>query len=378
MHAEQLIWKPSSGWDFSAEPINAQWVIIFGDRLALENPNHLEPLKIRYPQAILMGCSTAGEIAENHVLNRSIVATAVHFEHTQLKEAEVAIHDSKESFQAGKFLIEKLQHPDLRHVFLLSEGLNINGSELVAGMRSGSPAGVNITGGLAADGPDFKKTVLVGSDGIARTEKIRAVGFYGHRIEIGFGSYGGWEPFGLSRYVTKSDRNILYELDNTPALEVYKTYLGRKSFELPSSALLFPLSVSSDIGKPGVVRTVLGVDEKKQSLIFAGDVPQGSFVRLMQSTNQLLIEGAKKAAETAQLNGQQSPSSLAILISCVGRKLVMEDDIESEIIGVRSILGQNTTISGFYSYGEICPFSKKLQSCELHNQTMTITTFSEG
>src|SRR5208282_5180858 len=155
-----------------------------------------------------------------------------------------------------------------------------------------------------------------------------------------------------------------------------KQYLGEQAKGLPATGLLFPLSIRTETEKTGVVRTILSVDEKTQSMTFAGDVPEGTYARLMKANFDRLIDGAIGAAKTSyQAIGSSSPD-LAILISCVGRKLVLKQRIEEEVEGVREILGERTVLTGFYSYGEISPFTPGA-NCELHNQTMTITTLSE-
>lgn len=351
-------------------------LMIFGSREALLETTIIQELRKKYPDAIITGCSTSGEIYDANVYNDSITVTAVKFKSTKISYQEVIISDYKNSHQAGLELIQQMDHSGLKHVFVLSEGLQVNGTDLVSGIISGLPDGVNVTGGLAGDGVQFDKTVVVSNEGKVICGLISAIGFYGDDILVGYGSLGGWDSFGIERSVTKSDGNILYEIDNLPALQLYKSFLGDRAKDLPASGLLFPLSLRTSVGADPVVRTILAVDEKNQSLTFAGDIPEGSFVKLMKANFDRLINGAENAAEVSikPLNG--SETQLAILISCVGRKLVLKQIVEEEVEAVKEVLGKNTTITGFYSYGEMAPFLKGT-SCQLHNQTMTITTFYE-
>ena len=197
---------------------------------------------------------------------------------------------------------------------------------------------------------------------------------------MGYGSLGGWDSFGPDRRVTRSAKNVLYELDDQSALELYKKYLGEHAEGLPSTGLLFPLSLrdtdSDTDSEHRVVRTILSINEEDQSMTFAGNVPEGSYVRLMKANFERLIDGANDAAvDSYQKIGSISPE-FALLISCVGRKLVLKERIEEEVESVRDVLGEKTTLAGFYSYGEISPVLPS-SKCELHNQTMTITTMSE-
>jgi hypothetical protein len=264
----------------------------------------------------------------------------------------------------------------LVHLFVLSDGLNVNGSDLVAGISKRLPASVAVTGGLCGDGARFERTHAC-LNGFSATENVVGIGFYGSALRVGYGSLGGWDPFGPERRVTRSEGNILYELDGAPALDLYEKYLGEHAASLPSSGLLFPLTVRKDRQETGVVRTILAINREARSLTFAGDVPTGYYARLMRANFDRLLEGAAGAARTSNEALGTTTPDLAILVSCVGRKLVLKQRIEEEVESVQGVLGQKVVMTGFYSYGEISPFTPSAP-CELHNQTMTVTTFSEA
>jgi hypothetical protein len=379
MLVEQQSWTEAQGWRVTPGPDRPrapQLVLFFGARAALAHASAVPTLHDAYPRAHFLGCSTAGEICGTEVSDGKIIATAVQFEHTEVRTACRPLADAHGSFDTGDALARDLPHAGLVHVFVLAEGLKVNGSELVEGLRRGLPSDVAVTGGLAGDGDRFQQTV-VSCDGETLDGAVAVVGFYGDRLRIGYGSMGGWDPFGPDRLVTRSEANVLYELDGRSALELYKSYLGPHAKGLPSSGLLFPLSLRGDEpGSPRIVRTILGVDEKQGSLIFAGDVPQGAYAQLMKANVDRLIDGAHGAAGACHEAMAKSVPELAVLISCVGRKLVLKQRVEEEIESVRDVLGEATRLTGFYSYGEIAPFLASTK-CELHNQTMTITTFAE-
>jgi len=377
MQIEQTRWSRAMGWA-PARPgklsANANLVLIFGSPDCLKQSVWEQDIRTAYPAAHYLGCSTAGEIYGTEVTDETLVATAIAFEHTRVQGRSLTLSSVRDSFQAGEQLAKSLPAEDLIHVLVLSDGQNVNGSELVAGLTQHLPVGVTLTGGLAGDGDRFKET-LVMWDGPPEPNIIAAIGLYGDRLKIGFGSLGGWDAFGPERVVTRSAGNILYELDGQPALALYKKYLGEHAANLPASGLLFPLSLRTAAGE-SIVRTILGVNEDDNSLTFAGDLPLGGQVRLMKANFDRLIDGAVGAAQTSfAAMGNTSPE-LALLISCVGRKLVLKQRIEEEVEGVQDVLGQKSVLAGFYSYGEISPFSPAA-TCELHNQTMTITTLSE-
>lgn len=377
MKTEQASWTNKTGWDFPDNSINtkAQFVLVFGNKSALKDTSSLKELSSQYPKATLLGCSTAGEIYDTQVNDNTIVATAVYLEKTPFKFTSAPI-DRKGSREAGKHIAENLLSEDLTHVLVFSEGLNVNGSELVSGLRENLPDSIGISGGLAGDGANFIETGVI-QNGELCTNTTVAMGLYGKHIKVTSASLGGWDSFGPIRKITKATDNILYELDGKSALELYKSYLCEHAANLPASGLLFPLSITDDnsIEENGLVRTILAVNEEDQSITFAGDMPLGWHARLMKANFDRLVSGAIDAANIIK-DSLHSNTELAILISCVGRKMVLGQRIEEEVEGVRDVLGENATITGFYSYGEISPFTPNAQ-CKLHNQTMTITAISE-
>ena len=375
MKVEQRAWTEATGWTSREANGAAQLVLVFGGREVLDAAR-VNELAAMYPKAHIMGCSTAGEIAGTIVSDRSLCVSACQFASSTIEVAQVDVSQCPDSATCGERLASALPAKGLVHVFVLSDGTTVNGSELVRGLMRRLPRGVAVTGGLSADGDRFKQT-LVFCDQPPASRLVVAVGFYGPRLKIGYGSLGGWDSFGPERTVTRSKGNILYELDEQPALALYKQYLGEHAKGLPSTGLLFPLSVRTRRDGPEVVRTILGVDEATQSMTFAGDVPQGGYARLMKANFDRLVDGAQGAAKTSYAALGSASPELAILISCVGRRLVLKQRTEEELEAVQQVLGPKVALTGFYSYGEICPAAPQAD-CELHNQTMTITTFSES
>ena len=350
-------------------------ILVFFSPDYLQITETISLINNRFPNAIITGCSTSGEIHDIKVSDRTVVFNAIKFEKTEIKKAAKNIKDFDNSFDAGLSLFKNLYQEDLKHVVLLSDGLMVKGEELIAGITELMPKHITVTGGLAGDGPNFEQTFIINQNSIASGQMV-AIGFYGDHIKVGYSSNGGWDSFGIERKVTKATQNILYELDGQPALSLYKSFLGNKAEGLPATGLLFPLSMRATQDKKPVVRTILSIDEKENSLIFAGSIPEGSYVRLMKANQDRLINGAEDSAKTANKSFPAN-AEFALLISCVGRRLVLNQIVEEEIEAVREVLGKETAITGFYSYGEIAPFEKG-EDCELHNQTMTITTFTES
>lgn len=378
-------WEPALPHDLDGP---TTLVLAFAAPEWRDQPQVLSDLAAAFPQSVLLGCSTSGEIRGTEVHDASISLAIARFEYTQLRFASTDILGATDSHAAGARLAAELTGPDappdLRAVFVLSDGLGVNGTPLVDGLSHGLPAGVLVTGGLAGDGSRFERTwVLEG--GRARSGRVCAVGLYGQRLHAGHGCGGGWSDFGPERRITSSEGNVLFELDGKPALPLYKSYLGDRASELPGAALLFPLAVRSDASEghreggreaDTLVRTILSIDESRQSLTFAGDVPAGGVARLMRASTDKLIVSAGAAGDQAcqALSGERP--TLAISISCVGRRLVLGERTDEEVETVSEVLPQRSAHVGFYSYGEISPAVSGGAS-GLHNQTMTVTVLAE-
>ncbi|HEV2979052.1 MAG TPA: FIST N-terminal domain-containing protein [Casimicrobiaceae bacterium] len=348
-------------------------VIVFGAASYIDSPAALTELMAAFPCSKVIGCSSAGEIHADLVADDTLVVGVARFEHTTVAYATAPIAVMGDSAQAGTRIGAELAAIHPRFVLALSDGLRVNGSELVKGLTRTLPPDTIISGGLAGDGDRFARTWVI-VDGQPRSGYVTAVALSG-AVEVTTGSKGGWDIFGPERRVTRSEGNVLYELDGKPALALYKTYLGELAKGLPATALLFPLAIRDGVeDNQAVVRTVLAVDETAQSMTFAGDVPQGWRARLMRATDDRLIEGAASAAASAMVGGSSDPV-LSLAISCVGRRLVLGQRVEEETEAVLHALPGGSQQIGFYSYGEISP--NGLSGCDLHNQTMTLTTLRE-
>ncbi|MGA2069981.1 MAG: FIST N-terminal domain-containing protein [Sedimentisphaerales bacterium] len=378
MKLEQNIWTKKTGWQPSAPGTlgkSAQLVLVFGSNDMLKKSPLLKELAGVYPNARLVGCSTAGEICGTTVYDDSLTTVAVHFEKTTVNMYEVEANSADDSFLAGERLAAIVNPANLSHLFVLSKGININGSELVKGLEKNLPENTIVTGGLAGNGPKFQETLIL-SDGVPKNNVISAIAFYGQKLKIGYGSIGGWDPFGPERIVTRSKSNILYELDGKSALEIYKQYLGEQAKGLPATGLFFPLGIRDREATTSLVRTILATNDAEQSMTFAGDVPEGFHARLMKVNYERMIDAAAQAAKNCQETIDCPKVELAIIISCCGRKWILKQRVEEEIEAVREIFGNDTILTGFYSYGEISPVAGS-KKCALHNQTITITAFSE-
>jgi len=355
---------------------SADLLLVFGSIDHFASAGLGQSLHDAFPDALQLGCSTAGEITVDGVDDGTCTITAIKFDQPRLSQASTRLAGMDDSFAAGERLGKQIAAADLKAVLVFGPGVHINGSALVDGIASIIGTAIPITGGLAGDGGAFKETYTLGFHGVAN-DHVVAVGLGGDGLRFSHGSFGGWEPFGPARKVTRSNGNVLHELDGEPALDIYRRYLGEHATALPASGLLFPFAMlGEDHSAVGLIRTILGIDEASGSLILAGEIDPDGYLRLMHASTDKLVNGAESAAEASLGKFQGSGDSVAILVSCVGRKLVMGDRVDEEVEAVGKVLGSTCAITGFYSYGEISPFTPG-GTCKLHNQTMTITCLSE-
>jgi len=383
MQFETFYYTKGKGWSVSAMP---KWdsertlVLAFCAPEFSQFQAPIKELAKAYPNSKFIGCSTAGEIYNPQIFDNSISVSVIKFEKTDIQIVQTQVKSMSDSYKAGELIAGKLKESNLRGIFVLSEGLQVNGSELVKGLNKAAELNedIVITGGLAGDGKDFKNTWAI-FNGEVKQNTVVAVGFYGNDIKIGHGSRGGWDIFGPERQITRSKNNVLYELDETPALKLYKEYLGERASGLPATGLLYPLAIRKNEKDPKqLVRTILAVNEDEQSLTFAGDVPVGYLAQLMRANFDRLISSASEAGDLAILNDDKQKETkpvLAIAISCVGRRLLLGERTEEETESVMEAMPKGSKQVGFYSYGELSPYTKG--NCDLHNQTMTLTTLSE-
>lgn len=360
----------------SAGISQATLVLYFGSRETLADRGVYESLRAACPEAQILGCSTGTVIQDKGIDDDRAAAVAIRLERSSVRMVSMAL-EGKTDDQVGRDLAADLAAPDLAGVLVFSEGLHVNGSALVAGFQAVLGPEIPIAGGLAADGAAFE-TTLVAANAPGRVDLVAAVGFYGRDLQIGMGAAHGWDLFGPQRRISRACGAVLQEMDGKPALELYKRYLGEEADQLPSSALLYPLLVSNPADPSDqVIRTVLAVDHDASTMTFAGDIPEGWNAKLMRGVSESLTEGAARAARAAVPPGDNGSEGLALLVSCVGRRLAMGQGTADEVEAVDEALPAGLRRIGFYSYGEIA--TKGIAGhCGLHNQTMTIMTIREA
>ncbi len=383
MRALSLTWSPGLGWRGAApaKPAAASLVLYVGGREALEGGERHRELRAAFPGAIVAGCSTGGQIDDSDVVDDGVQALKLDFDDTRLRLATERLAGEDASLACGRRLGSVLAAPDLAGVLLIAEGLAVNAGDLVAGLQEAIGPGVPIVGGLAADGPHFRRTLVGAGEAVPAPGLVAAIGFAGPSIRFGHGCASGWDAFGPLRSITASRGRVLLELDGEPALDLYERYLGPEAEGLPNTGLLYPLRIwDAEEPRHDVLRTLLGVDRQARSLTFAADLPVGWRAQLMRGRFGGLADGAAVAAgdagDSCAAGAAIAGDSAAFIVSCVGRRLMMGQRVEEEVLAARECLPPAMRVLGFYSYGEIAPHPATGRS-ELHNQTMTVLTLAE-
>ncbi len=350
----------------------------FGPTDTLKKNSLLTELMQRYPNAIQLGCSTGTAVSADGLCDNGFSGLALGFDHTRLTVVSESLDDPGQSYSVGQMLGQKLAATDLAGIYLITDGLAVNGSAIVHGLQDVLGRDAVISGGMAGDGARFGET-LVSLNGKVTAGTIVAIGFYGDAIRFAHGCVGGWDAFGPRRRITAAQCSTLFELDGRPALDLYESYLGPEAEELPASGLLYPLLIW-DPAEPDehFVRTLLAIDREAKSLTFAGDVPEGWQAQLMRGSVDRLIDGASRAASDAKnaMAAQECAPTVCLFVSCVGRRLLLGQQTEEEIEAVREVLGHDLVMAGYYSYGEIAPHAGS-HFAGLHNQTVTLTLLAE-
>ncbi|MEO7221846.1 MAG: FIST N-terminal domain-containing protein [Devosia sp.] len=382
MQIEEVRWTAETGWHTNKPWTSAgktDLVIYFGNRDALLSGERFADLKRAYPGAHILGGSATATVFGNDVDRLSVVATAIRFDKTtRLVVTQQEGVDKTTSHACGEAIGRTLAAPDLAGVFVLGDGMGVDGSGLTAGLVEILGESCPITGGMTSDVLDFTQA-LAGADMAPKAGVVAAVGFYGPNIRIDSGHSCGWDAFGPRRRITRADGNQLFELDDKPVLDLYDSYLGEEEKDQTASGVMFPLLISPpDRPQHTVVRAILGMDRANGSMTFAGSMPEGSSVRLMRGNVDRLAMGAADAARQVRdrMPENVSGEQLALMVTCIGRFLLMGERAVEEIAFARDELGPDVHCMGFYAYGEISP-AEGACGGELHNQTMTIVALSE-
>jgi hypothetical protein len=369
-------WDAACGGALNIPDIEYDLILFFGSRGALSSNEAYDALKASFPDTMVVGCSGGGQIHGEGIIDDGFTGLALKFESTKIKLVTAPVMDSHDSFQVGRSLAHNLNSEKLAGVLVLADGLELNGDELLAGLSAVFPPHVVIGGGMAADDDKFQRT-LIAANAAAMPNTIAAIGFYGDDVRLTSGHGDGWKPAGAEFEITASRMNKVYDFNGESALRLYEKNLGEKAAQLPMSGLNFPLRICDPKNQNvQLVRTLLGIDREVGMLTFAGNLPEGWMAQLMHAEPLDLIKAAEEAAAGRALDALATAQA-SILVSCIGRRLVLGDRSAEEVKALKSALGGSPSIAGFYSYGEFASPAKDGGRPRLYNQSMTVFSISE-
>lgn len=390
MQVHQVRWNRSGGWSAPLPALDGPSTLV----LVLAGPAvpgadvPVADLLAAYPRSGVLGCSTAGVVAGDTLVDEEVLVTVLVFARTRVVLEHVPL-DAATSLRAGTGLGERLRAhgDDLAAVLVLAHGTDVVGNALAEGLSRGTGGQVPVFGGMSAGLPEPGGHlppcwVLAGGEvhggaggGADRAGVVAGVGLYGEHVGLSTGTGSGWADLGPRRRVTRSEGATLHELDGKPALALYRRYLGEEARGLPVAGLRFPLAIrrTGEEGAP-VVRSVLDVDDDTDTILLTGDVPQGCTAQLLHQDSEALADAAERAARDAAATAGV-PAGLALVVTCLGRRLALGSRTEDELESVVAGLPAGTPALGFYTYGELAPTSAR--SCDLHNETLTVAVLGE-
>lgn len=368
----------------SLEGQDPSLLLVFVSTSAFHQEELVKLLQAKCPQAVLVGCSTAGEISsvsgsrDNSLVLMALAGDGIRF------VPGVGTDMNVDPRKAGRMLAEdiakKANGEKPKACLIFPDGLAGNGADVVRGILDVFGQEFMVAGGSAGDDYHFKQTYEYLGETVL-SNSVVGVGLFGE-FSFGIGVRHGWIPIGNSRIATKSQGNILYELDGKPALEIYEDYFGKDRVLIDPNEPFAKLAVTYPLGIPTpnkdgyLIRDPISVNEQG-AITCAAEIPEGSEVFLMIGSREEAIEAANDAAHKALSQLQGKSPKAAILFNCIARKKLFMQKKEEEIAVIRSVLGQSVPLIGFYTYGEQAPLGGEVVTCSFHNETDVIFLLAE-
>ena len=314
------------------------------------------------PHANIIGSTTDGEIIENKVTTHKIVISFSIFEKSTIKIAVCETKNIVESYNMGITIATKLKSDNTKVMILFADGLHINADELLNGISKIAP-NVIISGGLSADNATFTGTYLIYQNKVFY-KGVVGISINSDHLIVNNDYSFAWQTIGKSFIVNKSNKNIVYEIDGMTPVELYKKYLGANvSKLLPGIGIEFPLIIQNE--DLPVARAVLSANDDG-SLVFAGNIKEGSIVKLGVGDSNVIINDSINLAQTMS----KKPCESIFIYSCMARRHFLDLNASSDI----KFFSKIANVSGFFTYGEFYTNDNKVN---LLNESLTILSLSE-
>jgi len=351
----------------------------------LSSANLLKTLSLSLGEAPIIGCSGAAIISNQGIFKHGLAIMLLSFPGSiYFNVACVRDIKAKTPLNAGRELGEQLSYGfrnvrrDLGVIF--SDGLIEESSNLLSGLQERLGRSFPLVGASASDDMRFLKTYLYFNQELLSDSAVGIL--WGGKLNFGLGIKHGWKPLGKPRTVTKSQGDIVYEIDNKPASQIYEEYLAcdlpKLQKEMRRISVLYPIGIDMPQEEEYILRNILSI-ENNGSLRLQGNVTLGSSIRLMIGTKESCLSATQQAVDEAKnvpvtLAEKTGTKNFILVFDSVSRYILLRRDAPRELEIIKEGFGENTPIIGLYTYGEQAPLraiSYQGQAC-LHNQTITI------
>lgn len=333
------------------------------------------------PSALLVGCTTAGEIGPHGRGQEGVVVGALRFPGHRLHAA--VVHEvSRDTRRGGARLAANAvggAQPVRGTLMLFADGLSCDGMALIDGLYDGPGPGVQVIGGFAGDDWQFQRTAQFCGGEVFYDA---AVALFLDGVELGLSAKHGFRATGEPRLATRVDGKRLLEVDDEPAIRTYLDFFGlpRDTTDL---ALLeqrgltpgsFPLGIPK-LDTEYMVRCFLHV-EPDGAVIFNSRIPEHAIVRIMTGTRESLLEASRAAAVEARQMLAGRALAGALVVNCCSRERCLGSDVATEVANIQAELGADVPMLGFYSYGEFGRYANTAGPPMLLNQTCIVGAFA--
>lgn len=320
----------------------------------------------------IFGSTTAGEIIDSEVIEQSTVVMLLDINSTHYKLfSEASDNTYKVANDLGLFAKASLTNPS---VLVISSGLTIDAEQIIKGFMDVDKT-VPLYGGLAGDDLTMKGSFVFSNHFETSTGLIGLV-VDGDKINVQGLATSGWDNIGIEKTITKSEGNIVYTIDDEPAVDVFvKFFQFTESVDNTAEIIAqnfaqYPLQLTKENGNT-VLRAPLMVDIDSRALIFAGGIPQGSKVKFSVQPGFDLIE--KTTERISALKPVMPEADALIMFSCKARHMALGPMTGDEADMIRGIW--NKPLIGFFTYGEIG--TAKDSVCDFHNETCSMVILKE-
>jgi len=327
----------------------------------------------------LVGSTTGGILLANGATNRGIALLAINSDEMIFGISAIDGLDNLDIHNVG-FDLARLAAYDLNHAhreifFTLSQGIEKNGSAFIRGAKETLGLAFPVIGAISSDDFNYKNLAQFYQDQVLHQAALGVL--IGGSFHLGIGSTHGFKPLGKPRTVTKVEGYIIRTIDNKPAVDLYKYFLGDaanlKTNVMNSYAALYPLGVYLEETRHYLLRNIIDILEDG-SIVCPEGITEGEEVHLMISNNESCILSAIEAARLAKASLGDRPPKLILVFESLARHKILGNTAYNQIQAIRDTIGGSTPFIGMCSYGEIGPFGniKSVKNVYLHNENILI------